>query len=52
MPEDEAAKFFEEVFNCLHGSGSAKLKASSSTLSLAKATSQLSLEQLCIVQTL
>ena len=32
MPEEEAASFFEDVFNCLHGSGSAKLKASSSTL--------------------
>ena len=39
MPEEEAASFFEEVFTCLHGSGSAKLKASScSTLSRSEAT--------------
>ena len=37
MPEEEAASFFEDVFNCLHGSGSAKLKASSSTLPRSKA---------------
>ena len=38
MPEEEAASFFEEVFTYLHGSGSAKLKASSSTLPRSKAT--------------